>query len=324
MTYLNLRILGAEVFPVAVDAAQPIVVESQDCGFIVLPLRQGVLGSVKQDQLGRLNRGDLLVFTGKARGFLATTNDLADASYMPGSRSADGTGRHSIGIDHEAIEFVPDTSRIKPLAEVCCADEALDNTLAIVLKIQLCEIMKGGMGDTLPEYLHLSPAENRQAYIASIGEQLAQISDSVADIRKAKIVRFTELLLIEALDLYVNIDSTKSRLIRGNKDLRIGEAIRAIHENPAYKWTVSGLAGVANMSRSLFANKFKETFGETPLNYVKQCRIDRAKVLLTESVAPLEQIADQCGYTSQSAFIKAFSTSIGYSPGRWRAMQKKQ
>jgi len=130
--------------------------------------------------------------------------------------------------------------------------------------------------------------------------------------------------LIEVLDLYFNIDSTKSKLLRGNRDLRIGEAIRAVHKNPEYKWTVSGLAGVANMSRSLFANKFKETFGETPLNYVKQCRIDRAKILLTESVAPLEQIADQCGYTSQSAFIKAFSGSIGSSPGRWRTMQKNQ
>jgi len=324
MTYLNLRILGAEVIQISVDSALPVALESSESGFMVLPLQAGLCGSGEQDQFTDLNRGDMLVFSGKRCGFLATTNDpvkpdkLAGSSY-PGETLAGET------LNRPIESGAPETNGINQLESASPVEHgALNDVLAIVLKIQLCEIMKGGLGDSLPDHVLLSPTVSRRTYITSIAEQIAQISDLAADISKAKVIRFTELLLFEALDLYLNIDSTKSRLIRGSKDLRIADAIRAVHENPEYNWTVSGLAGIANMSRSLFADKFKQTFGETPLTYVRQCRIHRAKIMLTESIAPLDQIADQCGYTSQSAFIKAFSTSIGYSPGRWRTMQKKQ
>ncbi len=254
------------------------------------------------------------MFPGKRTGYLSTTlNPPAELlNGAPGSACADQ--RNPRGSSPDNVISVDQLTGT--------AGAVIEQLQAVILKVQLCEIVKGGVGDFLPDCLLLTPPDSRRSYIISIGEQLAKIANHSEDINKAKVVRFTELLLIEALDLFLNQDSTTSRLMAGSKNPRIGEAIRAVHDNPEQNWTVSRLAAIANMSRSLFAIQFKEACGETPLRYVRQCRIHRAKLLLTESVAPLEQIADQCGYASQSAFIKAFSEAIGYSPGRWRNLQK--
>ena len=299
MTYLNLRILGAELIPVTNDIAKSLVLDSPDCGFIVLALGEGLSGSVNTGEMAPLSKGNLLVFSGKCAGYVSPTIDFSDADQL--FRCA------------ENPECSPPGDKL-----------SVDKMLGIVLKVPLCEIVKGGMGDSLPPYTLLTPVESQSSSILSIGEQLAKITDYSSDINQAKVARFTELLLIEILDLFLSYDTEASLLLKGSKDLRIGEAIKAVHAKPEFKWTVAGLAGIANMSRSLFANRFKEVYGETPLNYVKQCRIHQAKILLSESSAPLDQIADQCGYASQSAFIKAFSTAIGSSPGRWRTMRRNQ
>ena len=299
MTYLNLRILGAELIPVTSDMATSLVLNSDDCGFIVLAMQEGVSGSVDTGKVAQLGKGDVLVFSGKRAGYVSPAIDPADVDRV-------------LCIDKSSDVATP----------VC--NLPLENILAIVLKAQLCEIVKGRLGDSLPPYTLLTPSVSKSSYILSIGEQLAKISNDSSDINKAKVARFTELLLIEILDLFLSLDSAASRLLQGGKDLRISAAIKAVHAKPEFNWTVSGLAAIANMSRSLFASRFKETYGETPLNYVKQCRIHRAKILLTETIAPIDQIADQCGYNSQSAFIKAFSAAIGLSPGRWRSVQKNQ
>lgn len=293
MTFLSLRIVGAQVVPVTGDFSGCVSLDCPDSGFVVLPLRDGLTGMVEHGSPEQLRRGDLLVFSGKYKGWLCGP---------------------------DTSERVEDFARF---ADRVRANNAASGQLrAVVLRIQLCEIVKGGFGDSLPGHLLLVPPEDRRSYIISIAEHLAGIADDGADREKAKVVRFTELLLIEVLDMFLNLDTTTSRLLRNSRNLRIGDAVKAVHQNPEYDWTVSRLASIASMSRSLFACRFKETYGETPLNYVRQCRIHRAKILLTESLAPLDHIAEQCGYASQSAFIKVFSAACGHSPGRWRSMQK--
>ena len=66
------------------------------------------------------------------------------------------------------------------------------------------------------------------------------------------------------------------------------------------------LARVANMSRSSFADKFKRIVGESPLKYLTRARMRVAAQLLDGTPRTVLSIANEVGYTSESAFSTAF------------------
>lgn len=100
-------------------------------------------------------------------------------------------------------------------------------------------------------------------------------------------------------------------------DQQIGAAINAMHENPAYRWTLQNLAERACMSRSSFALKFKQTVGATPMEYLTRWRMLLAGDRLTNSSDSIFEIALSLGYESESAFSTAFKRVMGCSPRQY-------
>jgi AraC-like DNA-binding protein len=132
------------------------------------------------------------------------------------------------------------------------------------------------------------------------------------------IQRLLETLLVEALrwDIFGN-DAASAGLLNGLRDPAIGRVLRAIHENVRARWTVANLAGIAGMSRSAFAARFREIVGCAPIEYLVRWRIAIAKDALLSGGKSLDRIADEIGYESASAFSTAFSKRLGCSPGRF-------
>lgn len=123
------------------------------------------------------------------------------------------------------------------------------------------------------------------------------------------------MMLVQALRMHLS-DELKgsSRWFVALADKQIGIAIRAIHADPARRWTLQELAGRAGMSRSSFALKFKETAGETPMEYLSRWRMLLAADKLENSNDPIARIAVALGYESESAFSTAFKRVMGCSP----------
>lgn len=101
-------------------------------------------------------------------------------------------------------------------------------------------------------------------------------------------------------------------------DKRLGAAIAAIHADPAYRWTLQTLAEHAGMSRSSFALKFKETVGETPMDYVSRWRMMLACDRFENTDDPVSAVALSLGYESESAFSTAFKRVMGCTPRQYR------
>ena len=97
-------------------------------------------------------------------------------------------------------------------------------------------------------------------------------------------------------------------------DKQIGAAINAMHEDPGQRWTLQALAARAGMSRSSFAQKFKETVGASPLDYLTRWRMLLAGDRLANSGDSVCVIALSLGYESESAFSTAFKRVMGRSP----------
>ena len=100
-------------------------------------------------------------------------------------------------------------------------------------------------------------------------------------------------------------------------DPRIGAAIAAMHAEPAHRWTIEALACRAGMSRSVFALRFRQTVGETPMDYLVRWRMLLAADRLENAREPISAIAPSLGYESESAFSTAFKRVMGCSPRRY-------
>jgi AraC-like DNA-binding protein len=88
--------------------------------------------------------------------------------------------------------------------------------------------------------------------------------------------------------------------------------------DPAFEWTVEGLAEMASMSRATFLRAFARVAGASPWVLLTQVRMEMAFNLLSQSHLGLSHIAVQVGYQSQSAFSKKFKEFYGEAPGKLR------
>ncbi len=71
------------------------------------------------------------------------------------------------------------------------------------------------------------------------------------------------------------------------------------------------------MSRSTFAQKFKEMAGETPMEYLARWRMLLAGDKLENSGESVSAIALSLGYESESAFSTAFKRVMGCTPRQY-------
>lgn len=128
--------------------------------------------------------------------------------------------------------------------------------------------------------------------------------------------RLVEVLLIEALRSTAT-DQAPPGLLRGLADERIATALRAIHRDPARSWTVAAMAQLSALSRTAFFERFAQTLGLLPMEYLFRWRMAIAKDLLRRLDIGLTEVADRIGYQSASAFSTAFSRYTGQSPSRF-------
>lgn len=73
----------------------------------------------------------------------------------------------------------------------------------------------------------------------------------------------------------------------------------------------------AGLSKSTLLRAFTKSKGVTPYRYLENMRINEAKKLLVQGVAPVD-VAIQTGFSDQSHFTNYFSSFIGLAPGVYR------
>ncbi|GIJ43663.1 AraC family transcriptional regulator [Virgisporangium aliadipatigenens] len=130
--------------------------------------------------------------------------------------------------------------------------------------------------------------------------------------------QLAHMMLVQALRLYLAEGGGDDvGWFAALADPQLSAALGAIHADPAFPWTVHALAVRAGMSRSIFAARFRERTGETPIVYVTRWRMMLAGERLVRGGETLARIAGSLGYASEAAFNTAFKRVMGVSPGRY-------
>jgi len=98
----------------------------------------------------------------------------------------------------------------------------------------------------------------------------------------------------------------------------ISPALKYISEHFAEDIDIDKLSGICCMNRSYFCRRFKKTTGRTPITYVNEYRLTKARSLLASQDCSVSEIADKCGFSDSNYFSRLFTKCYGISPTKFR------
>jgi len=100
------------------------------------------------------------------------------------------------------------------------------------------------------------------------------------------------------------------------------EAVRQsqhhIHAHAARLQGVADLARAARMTGRTYLRRFSAATGFTPVEYLQQVRIAKAREALERTLTPVDRIAWDVGYSDPAAFRKLFQKLTGLPPAAYR------
>lgn len=78
--------------------------------------------------------------------------------------------------------------------------------------------------------------------------------------------------------------------------------------------TIEQLARMMDLSPKYFGDVFKKHYGTSPMDYLTELRMNRAKLLMARPNLKLRDIAHQVGYQDEFYFSRKFKKEIGVAP----------
>lgn len=178
--------------------------------------------------------------------------------------------------------------------------------------------------DNLPPVIHLRAGSVDADAIRWLIDRLARERHIGLPGSDFAATQLAQLIFLQILRAYLaSADAMTAGRLRAVSDPRIAPAIRMMHADPARAWHLTELARACAMSRTVFASYFKLVAGVAPLTYLTQWRMHLAERALRESSAPLSELSEQLGYSSESAFSVAFKRVTGKAPKRYRSAVRR-
>lgn len=107
-------------------------------------------------------------------------------------------------------------------------------------------------------------------------------------------------------------------VLDGQGPVVLERARRWLNRRLDQAWTMGALAQHCHTSQRTLLRRFQATLGMSPVQYVQQLRVERAKALLESTQLSLESITGRCGYQDVSTLSKVFKRWTQLTPREYR------
>jgi AraC-like DNA-binding protein len=131
---------------------------------------------------------------------------------------------------------------------------------------------------------------------------------------------FANMMLQELL---IRLMQTQSRFQlveeakNGSQD-RLSHIIRYIQQHLSDPMSIEDLSKEACMSQSHFFRTFKHEMGMSPVDFILEARIEKARELLTETDLSVKEVGYQTGFNNLSYFNRVFKRKEDQTPTQFR------
>lgn len=132
------------------------------------------------------------------------------------------------------------------------------------------------------------------------------------------------LLDIKLRELLMNIaaEPANHAFVAAFRSLMKGTALdrlrRSMEENYSFNLSLEQYARICGRSLSAFKRDFQQVFGTAPGRWLREQRLQRAKLLLAGGDLQVSEVAFQCGFENLSHFSRAFKEEYGQPPAALR------
>ena len=201
------------------------------------------------------------------------------------------------------------------------ADYGGQDNILLAGKMSLLASSSSFLLSFLPSIIHI-PSES-SGTLVWLMERLH--AERLADLPGADAAgtHLVELVMLEALRYAIRTaQADKPGLLRALRDEKIRRVLDAIHSSISRDWSLQSMADVARMSRTRFAERFREVVGVPPASYLSMWRMQLACRKLAQEKESVKEIAFDLGFGSVSAFSTAFRRLQGVSPSEWLIRHK--
>jgi len=111
---------------------------------------------------------------------------------------------------------------------------------------------------------------------------------------------------------------TNAKCTAKTADSPVHRAIHWLRTHIEEPYRLPMLAEAAATSERTLLRHFHEVTGMSPLDYLRNLRVERAKVLLEITIQTVDAIAHACGYSDVASFRRLFRCTTGMTPDAYR------
>ncbi len=111
-----------------------------------------------------------------------------------------------------------------------------------------------------------------------------------------------------------------TEMVKRKENPVLRRAVIYMHENFNRDISVNDVADSVNLSKYYFLHLFKESMGQTPMNYLKKIRLNNAVEMIEKSEYSITDIASKCGFSSVNYFDRVFKEYTNTTPFQYKKL----
>lgn len=256
----------------------------------------------------------LLPSVNRAKGFVSAVNEHK-LSYIPCPFEYSGLEQPAQG--QPWVELADWLKTLPKPIGILAFDDAAGYYLTAACRYASINVPEhiailGVNNDTLFCEIACTPLSSIEAGFTRVGFTAARLLDRL--LRGERVSESERVLRLPPLGVVKRLSTD---LLAVN-DPPVADAVKFIREHACDPCSVDDVAHSCAISRRLLEQRFAKKLGRTPGEEIMRIRMETAKRLLRRPELRLREIANLCGFSDDSTFVRAFHHVSGATPIAYR------